>query len=343
MNRLHGIQYLRAVAALAVVVFHAAERTGGHFVIGAAGVDVFFVISGFIMWVISARRPTTPVRFLRDRLERIAPVYWIATAIMVAGALAGLFPNLKLTLGHVLGSLFFIPHHSPSSGQIWPVLVQGWTLNYEIFFYVVFAACLLLPSRFRLAGLTAVLVGLAGEGFIQGSGNPLLATYTNPIILEFLIGALIGKLWLDGRIPSPATGAVLIAAALLGFAVVGATHVGFGPQSFGPLAAALLIGVLALEKGGAVRRVRPMLYLGDASYSVYLFHTFAISVVAKLAALLSIPATTAMLLAVISGVTAGIAAYEMLEKPLIAAVKGLRTGPGRRKPVQDNPPVPESV
>ena len=68
MNRLDGIQYLRALAALGVVVFHAAERTGGHFAIGAAGVDVFFVISGFIMCVISHRRPTSPGRFLRDRL-----------------------------------------------------------------------------------------------------------------------------------------------------------------------------------------------------------------------------------------------------------------------------------
>ena len=85
----------------------------------------------------------------------------------------------------------------------------------------------------------------------------------------------------------------------LGFAVVGATHIGFGPLSFGPLAAALLVGVLALEKGDAVRHVRPMLYLGDASYSVYLFHTFASSVVAKLAVLLSIPPAAAMILAVI--------------------------------------------
>src|SRR5690606_15242718 len=101
MKTLYGIQYLRAFAALAVVVFHAAERTGLHFAIGAAGVDVFFVVSGFIMMAISDRRPMQPVAFLRDRLLRIAPSYWIVTSIMIIGAAAGLFPNLKLDIAHV--------------------------------------------------------------------------------------------------------------------------------------------------------------------------------------------------------------------------------------------------
>jgi exopolysaccharide production protein ExoZ len=333
MNRLYGIQYLRAFAALAVVVFHAAERTGGHFAIGAAGVDVFFVISGFIMWVLSQRKPTTPARFLRDRLERIAPVYWIATGVMVAGALAGLFPNMKLTLGHVFGSLFFIPHRSPSNGEIWPVLVQGWTLNYEMFFYAVFAGCLLLPSRMRLTALAAIFVGLAGFGLISSSGNPVFATYTDPIILEFLVGAFIGKLWLEGRIPSPAMGAALVVVALLGFAFVGATYIGFGPLAFGPLAAALLIGVLALEKAGAIRDIRPMVYLGDSSYSIYLWHTMAISVVAKLAPMLSIPAVPAMILAVAAGVAVGVGAYETLEKPIGAAFKRFRSSDQVKRPL----------
>jgi exopolysaccharide production protein ExoZ len=285
------------------------------------------------MWVLSQRKPTTPVRFLRDRLERIAPVYWIATGVMVAGALAGFFPNMKLTLGHVLGSLFFVPHRSPSNGEIWPVLVQGWTLNYEMFFYAVFAGCLLLPSRTRLAALASVFVGLAGFGLIGSSGNPVFATYTDPIILEFLIGALIGKLWLEGRIPSPATGAALVVAALLGFAFVGVTYIGFGPLAFGPLAAALLIGVLALEKAGVVRDLRPIRYLGDSSYSIYLWHTMAISVVAKLGPSLSIPAAPAMILAVAAGVAVGIGAYEMLEKPISAALKGFRGSDQTRWPL----------
>jgi exopolysaccharide production protein ExoZ len=91
------------------------------------------------------------------------------------------------------------------------------------------------------------------------------------------------------------------------------------------LAAALVIGVLALEKSGAVRLVRPVVYLGDSSYSIYLWHTMAISVVAKLASLLSIPSAVAMILAVVSGTAVGVVCYELLEKPLAAAFKSLRS------------------
>ncbi|RJG46399.1 acyltransferase [Mesorhizobium sp. DCY119] len=324
MKKLYGIQYLRAFAALAVVVFHAAERTGGHFAIGAAGVDVFFVVSGFIMWTLAQSRPVTPLQFLRERLERIAPVYWIATAVMVAGAFAGLFPNMKLTLGHVLGSLFFIPHISPSNGEIWPVLVQGWTLNYEMFFYVVFACTLLLPTARRLPALAGLFILLTVIGLSLDSDNPLFRTYTNPAILEFLLGALIGTFWLEGKIPSPASGLALILLAVFGFVFVGVTYVGFHPFVFGPLAVALVTGVLSLERAGMISDFRPLTWIGDASYSIYLWHTLAVSVVAKFAPALSLPAPLALVIAVIAGTGIGLVAYELLEKPIAAAFKTLR-------------------
>lgn len=322
MGKLYGIQYLRALAALAVVAFHAAERTGSHFVIGAAGVDVFFVISGFIMWIISQERPVSPAHFFRDRLQRIVPVYWIATGVMVVGALAGMFPNLRLTLGHVLESLLFVPHRSPSDGQVWPVLVQGWTLNYEMFFYAVFACVLLLAPKARLMALACVFVPLAAVGLLLTSRNPLFLTYTNPIILEFLIGALIGKIWLDGRIPGPGMGVGLVVIAFVGFTFVGVTYIGFGPFVFGPLAAALVIGVLAVERGGALGHIRPLTYLGDASYSIYLWHTMAISVVAKLSGWLLLPFPLAFALALVSGTAVGIASRELLEVPIAGFFKG---------------------
>ncbi len=322
MSKLYGIQYLRGFAALAVVIFHAAERTGYHFSIGAAGVDVFFVISGFIMWIIADGRYFTPARFLADRLKRIAPSYWIVTAIMVAGGLAGLFPNLVVNWKHVIGSFLFIPHQSPSTGEVWPALVQGWTLNYEMFFYTVFAATLLLPRNLRLASMTAVFGVFALAGALFEPDEPVAATYTRPIILEFLVGAFIGKWWLEGSFPRSAFGALAVLAGLGGFALIAITGSDFDERVCGPLAAALVIGVLALEKNGALNRSPHLAYLGDSSYSVYLWHTLAISVVVKFGAMFAVPNLVLLAAAAASGVALGFAAYELIEKPLAKMLKG---------------------
>lgn len=318
---LYGLQYLRAFAALAVVFFHAAERSGYAFAIGAAGVDVFFVISGFIMWVIINRRPVSPARFLVDRVRRIVPVYWLATGAMVAGGLVGLFPNLVLTTEHVVASFLFVPERSPSSGEIWPVLVQGWTLNYEMFFYAVFAASLLVPSRLRLPAVAALFVLLVALGSLTESGDPLVATYTRPIILEFVAGMLIGQLWLSRRVPGAGVALGLIAVALAGFAAIAVLRLPFDERVCGPLACALVCGAAALDRDGTVRLFRLPALLGDASYSIYLWHTFAISVSAKAGGMLGLPPALVFTVSVLSGVLAGLCGYYLVERPLLRATK----------------------
>jgi exopolysaccharide production protein ExoZ len=321
MKTLYGIQYLRALAALAVVLFHAAERSNSHFQIGAAGIDVFFVISGFIMWTISERRPVTPVRFLFDRLQRIAPSYWIVTAIMIAGAVAGLFPNMKLTAGHVLGSMIFIPARSPSSGMIWPVLVQGWTLNYEMFFYAIFAAALLLSRRLRFVSIAVVFVAFVIAGVIFNPQSPLLLVYTRPIILEFVAGIILARMWLSGKIPGPRLGLALIVASLLGFAAIQILRLDFNELTCGPLAVALVLGTVSLERSGKLPDIPLLTYLGNSSYSIYLWHTLAISAVLKLMARTEIPSDVSMFISLVSGVLLGICAYELIEKPLRSLLK----------------------
>jgi exopolysaccharide production protein ExoZ len=334
MKTLYGIQYLRAFAALAVVVFHAAERTGGHFAIGAAGVDVFFVISGFIMWVISDRRPVTPQRFLLDRLKRIAPSYWLVTGIMVAGAIAGLFPNLQLSAGHLLGSLFFIPVRSPSTGEIWPVLVQGWTLNFEMFFYVLFAGALFLPRQWRLIFLTVVFGLFFAAGLIWDPESAALATYTRPIILEFLGGVFIAELWLRRKVAGTSLGLACVGAALCGFAAIYLMGAEFDEFICGPLAMALVFGMVSLETGGSIGRVPVLTYLGDASYSIYLWHTLTISVAVKAAAVLGLDGGLTLLGAIAGGTITGVAAYELVEKPLrkIFSGEGLKRRDLQRRP-----------
>jgi exopolysaccharide production protein ExoZ len=320
---LYGIQYLRALAATAVLVFHAAERAGEHFAIGAAGVDVFFVVSGFIMIVLSERRPLTPLAFIRDRLLRIAPSYWIVTAIMIAGAVAGLFPNLQLSLPHILGSLFFLPVASPSSGQLWPVLVQGWTLNYEIFFYLIFAVVLLLRPGLRVAALWAILAVVVALG-LAPTNQPLLAFYTQPLILEFAAGAALAKLWAHDRLPHSAVGLLLIILAIAGFAVIQVQGLEFSALECGPLAVMLVAGMLSVERHEKLPNLPRLAYLGDASYSIYLWHTLALSVVVKAGLMLAIPTPLVVVGGVVAGTTLGVVAYEWVEKPIQSWIKGRR-------------------
>ncbi|NVD42968.1 acyltransferase [Ensifer sp. HO-A22] len=317
MKTIHGIQYLRALAALGVVLFHAAERTGHHFAIGAAGVDVFFVISGFIMWVISDRRPVAPMAFLKERLRRIAPIYWLATLVMIGGGVAGLFPNLVLMIEHVVASLLFIPARSPSSGEIWPVLVQGWTLNFEMFFYLVFAASLMLPRHRRLAAMAVLFLSLVVTGIAIDTENALMLTYTRPVILEFVAGMIVADFWLRGRIAGPRFGIVLVVCAFLGFAALAVLRLPFDERILGPLAVMLVVGTLALEAAGWFRKWALPTLLGDASYSIYLWHTFAISVVVKAAAMVGLNSALTLLGALAAGTIAGIAAYLLIERPLM--------------------------
>ncbi len=336
MQTLYSIQYLRAFAALAVVVFHAGERAGMPFTIGAAGVDIFFVVSGFIMMAISDAHPTRPAAFFRNRLLRIAPAYWAATLLMIAGAVAGLFPNLKLEFAHIVGSLLFVPVASPSTGDLWPVLVQGWTLNYEIFFYAVFALVLFLKPGIRLTALAAIFGLLVAAGLLLQPANPLAGFYTAPVILEFVAGAALAKLWKADRLPSPAIGALLILLSITGFAAIQLLHLEFDAWSCGPLAFALVMGALSVEAAGRLPVSRTLTYLGDSSYSIYLWHTFAVSVIVKLGLMLSLAPSLTMIIAIGLGTAAGIAGYELLEKPVQRLLKGRRPFAGRlpaRRPI----------
>src|SRR5262245_21275262 len=142
-----SIQILRAAAALGVVLAHIFPSA----VIGTAGVDLFFVISGFIMVYASDRlfeRRDAPRIFFLRRLARIVPLYWAVTAVLVAyPLLAGVdLAAVSLSPGVILGSFLFFPVPRPD-GSLLPVHFLGWTLDYEMFFYVVFAGFIVLSRQ----------------------------------------------------------------------------------------------------------------------------------------------------------------------------------------------------
>lgn len=275
------IQYLRGIAALMVVWHHAVGQVAGvdrlyASEFGTLGVDLFFVISGFIMVVTTAGRPMSPADFFWRRLLRVAPLYWLLTLLMLAlyALLPAMFKTLDPSPASVLQSLAFIPHYSNSHpGEIWPLLVPGWSLNIEMFFYAVFALSLAVP-RWSLALLCAVCGGLVAIGLAFGPFESAWAvTYTRPILLEFVAGALLGGCWVHGlRLRSTvlAFGLLLLGVGLL--AAHGRVPLGVFNQQVGAL---LVVGASLAPVWQ--RRHWPLLQaLGDASYSVYLTHLFTL-------------------------------------------------------------------
>lgn len=295
------------------------------FDIGAAGVDIFFVISGFIMWVISVRAPLGPGDFLLRRVVRIVPLYWLTTlgVVVLAMLWPHLFPVMKVTTGHVVQSLLFLPHRDPN-GDPAPVIAPGWTLNYEAFFYVLFALGLWVFAQRRALFVSLALGALALAGFFADQSNPILNAYTDPILLEFAAGVWLGAAWTAQRLPGPGAGLMLLVAGAAAFAVELATR--FKPDHLRPLlwglpAFALVAGAVSAERAGLVLRGRAFARVGDASYSIYLVHGLMVSLAARLLALVGVNAGPAVLIGAIGcGLLGGLVCYHLIERPLTRAL-----------------------
>ena len=330
-QEVRSIQFLRGVAAVGVLVFHGASRAGGSFGVGAAGVDIFFVISGFIMWVVTCRKPPTPGQFLARRAERIVPLYWLITLVTAATAILApsALPAMRPTASHVAQSLFFVPHRDPT-GLIVPLIVPGWTLNYEIFFYLLFAATLMAPARWRAWLVSGVLAALVALRPLGDTANAAWATYTDPILLEFAAGLWLGWAWSAERLPGRGPAILLMGLGVAGLAATAISGVdvsGARVLLWGVPAIALVTGAVSFERHGAIPRWRGLEAIGDASYSIYLVHGLAISAVVRLMRGSSAPPAVVFVAAVLGGVLGGMISYYGLERPLTRLLKGVLTTP----------------
>jgi exopolysaccharide production protein ExoZ len=333
-----SVQYLRAIAALFVVFFHtritpkfASGLEGATAEFGGVGVDIFFVISGFIMWQISVSKHLSPLQFFKKRLTRIVPMYWIATLCMFP------MPAISRTIAagnpidvkQLIASLLFVPW--PSSvfpGQFDAVYRPGWTLNYEMFFYLIFSLALLLndPRKILIATI-CFFSAIVGLGVTLHMGG-ILGVYASPITLEFVYGILIG--WsLTSRMVLPIFAAVL--AILIGtiLLICFPNDLATSLPRFlvwGLPSALIILGSVSLESRlGVWDRPLPRL-LGDASYSIYLTHLFSIGAVFVLWGKLGFvdayenwnaDAFAFTVAAFLFSIFVGVLSYLFLEKPLL--------------------------
>ena len=315
-----SIQHLRGFAALSVALFHACQWSQINFATGQAGVDLFFVISGFVMWTATSGRPGRPLDFLRRRLVRVAPLYWVITLALAAGVLLfpARFPDLAVTPGHLLLSLGFIQHMNPA-GFPFPLLAPGWTLDYEAVFYLVFAALLALPEPRRLFALTVVLMVLALAGF---AWPPAYQMLLNPLFLEFLAGVWLGRMAQLQLLPDRSIGGLLLGAGLCLFVVIQVINMDWDlwrPMVWGAPAAMVVAGAVSIEADGGWKAIPGLRTLGDASYSIYLIHTLTIGALAMTIGAWNPPVFIP--LAMVVSVVSGLACWRWLEQPMLKRLR----------------------
>jgi peptidoglycan/LPS O-acetylase OafA/YrhL len=340
-SRLAGVQALRAIAAILVIAVHEPDYERSLFgtsliqrlaVPGGIGVDLFFVVSGFIMitttWSTGGSVEGAGAFFQR-RIRRIYPLYWVMTLAYLG--LHALHAHTALpgaaNVRDVVASLLLVPH------GVLPVLPVGWTLENEIAFYVVFAFALATARRRLVFGIwfATIVLATAARG-----AHPVLAVATSPLNVEFLLGAAVGAFVARGQIVAPRTLlAIGIAGVLVTIAATSALPAlpdGWERAlTIGPPMAILLYGAVGLELRARLRVPRALVALGDASYSLYLSHLLVLGLVTTAFSAVRRVETAHVAFVIVcyaAALGASLVLYRTVERPLLAAVRTRRGSRG---------------
>jgi peptidoglycan/LPS O-acetylase OafA/YrhL len=349
-QKLAAVQALRAVAALMVLLYHLVntapfgwKTSDGSLhqsaalvsAIGFAGVDLFFVISGLVMTITCYDRLGQPGQwapFLQRRAARIYPLYWLTTLGVLA--LCWAWPELaardKFGWPTLLKSFLLWPQAE------YPIVAVGWTLTYEMYFYLVFAGLLTLPRRWFLPLLAAwafTTIGLFTQfrdpaHLLSADGHLSLPLAASPLALEFIAGCLIGFLVRQGRMPLPGLALAVGAAALLTVGCsIGLTmpeRAQYGlirAATSGGSAALIVYGAAGLDLRGRSAVPRSLVLLGDASYSIYLTHMYVLWLLAAVLSALPSAWNAGAWLNTLAGIaactTAALVCHLLVERPLL--------------------------
>ncbi|MGR5320207.1 acyltransferase family protein [Vibrio sp. DNB22_19_1] len=296
------VQILRGLAALIVMIGHTVGKLKHEYSqeampdlflsiwkVSALGVDVFFILSGIVMVLVTrdSQNKSNDIKcFVIKRVFRIYPIYWLAFIAYLSLLSLSNMLNTQPLLGHVelqplITSLLLLP--TTNNGSYYPYLGIAWTLVFEMFFYMVYAALLTLKIQSRLLTLNIIFVFLALTNFVLSStfSSAYIHYYTNPIILEFIAGCWIGYLYKKGVLlgKTLAIPLAIIALILLSLSShLEAPYVSFynlNPWRFiiwGMPSIMLVYAIVSSEHLFQANAFRPMVALGNASYSLYLFH-----------------------------------------------------------------------
>jgi len=333
MKQLQSIKILRAVAATTVIVHHVMIADGTAF--GEFRVDIFFVLSGFVIALVLDTKPGTIRDFLASRLTRIVPLYWIATLLVFFGTVLrpDLFNSTTDSVGELLKSLFFIPYRK-ESGQLYPMLFVGWTLNYEMFFYLISALALLFVRRYRFIFIAVALCVILLLSSLAQSSVAIVEFLAYDRLLEFPLGIAVWVMWRRGvRLPL-AIAAPGVVAMYVFMTVAETAFPGFSPLSRNGLPALFML-MCTLNLEGVVGNSaisRALIFIGDASYATYLSHPFVVESLRKLLPHVvhgfDVRSPLGVFVAIITATTVGCLVYRFVDRPLSSAARRvIRTRP----------------
>ncbi len=331
-----SVQYMRAIAALLVVVSHVALKGEqyssnplGWFNVGGAGVDLFFIISGYIMCHTVDHKQVDFVGFIKARLKRIIPLYWVLTTAALIVFIV--FPEKINSSGGATN----IIHSYTLFPTVDKYLIQnGWTLSYEFFFYSIFASCLALTVSFRYLLPAVIILGLVSIGYYGGSNNFQIQFLTNSLLIEFVFGILIFYFFKTKSLSYFFGGGLIILSIFMLTLVNNYQFEVPRVVSYGMPALLFFIGMMALEplfkKIETVKMLILLKNLGNSSYSLYLCHPFSLvlcSIVFKKLGLHEFGYSFVFLL-LIGAIVSGHLCYVMIEKKLIKLLNPTRSYQG---------------
>ena len=319
---IYSIQYLRGISALGVVFVH----TQGAW--GQQGVDIFFVISGYIMMNLMATKHRTAPMFFLARYLRIAPMYYFLTAVAIVAGCA-----YEPTLPHIVQSLLFIKYQWSA-----PVLTQGWTLDYEFIFYSVCAFSLIFFSDLRknyIAISAVLLIASIAIDYV------LFPNKAYGHFVEFWYGMTI-YLLLDMIKPQHEVDffrykhAIQITIALLFVASYFSTYLHDANDkpflrflSYGIPAALIVLFSIAYEKLFGIGKNRLGLLLGNASYSIYLSHEITLHFFYKIFGIARHESLLSDLFSALVSTLVGVVIYLAIEKRIHAYLRHWTSASGR--------------
>lgn len=284
-QKFNSIQALRGIAALFVAVSHLA------FVgVGAFGVDIFFCISGFIMMYVTEKDTK---HFLAKRLIRIVPLYYLITVFTFILLLV--FPSMFMTttadIWYLVKSFLFIPYEIDDVIQ--PIVRVGWTINYEMFFYVLFFVSMKISKKYRVIICSGLLIILAVLGELVALPTVFLQFFCDELLIEFVFGMmsfyLCKKIYsiLQNREGKKYSVCVVCLIFIIAcFWLLIWENNNFPVSHFYRLVnwgiPAVIIFIAVFILGCIVKIPKWISYLGDISFSVYLLHYYPITLLSRI-------------------------------------------------------------